>query len=63
MKLSSEKDLDALSSGILGALAISLLLIPSRLGPLGDGLPNWLLVWLAIFSYIVSLSIQTYFSI
>ena len=63
MKLSSEKDLDALSSGILGALAISLLLIPSRLGPLGDGLPNWLLVWLGISSYIVSLSIQTYFSI
>ena len=63
MKLSSEKDLSALSSGILGTLAISLLLIPSRLNPLTAGLPNWILIWLGIFSYVISLSVQTYFSL
>jgi putative nucleotidyltransferase with HDIG domain len=63
MKNSSEKDISALSSGILGILAVSLLLIPYQLNSLIAGLPNWAPAWLGVSTFIISLSTQTFFAL
>jgi putative nucleotidyltransferase with HDIG domain len=61
MKHTSEKDLDTLSSMLLGFMAIGLLLIPLRLNALIGGLPSWAPAWLGVFAFIISLSTQIFF--
>jgi putative nucleotidyltransferase with HDIG domain len=61
MKHSSEKDLNALSSGILGLLGASLLLIPSHLTPIITGIPNWAVSLLGLLSFATALSSQIFF--
>jgi putative nucleotidyltransferase with HDIG domain len=61
MRQSSENDLNALSSWILGVTGTSLLLIPFRFSMTGLGLPGWGLSILGIFCYLTALSNQFLF--
>ncbi len=61
MKQSSENDLNALSSWILGVTGTSLLLIPFRFYLAGSGIPGWGLSILGIFCYLSALSNQFLF--
>ena len=58
MRHSSENDLNALSSWILGITGTSLLLIPFHFNMTGTGIPDWGLSILGIFCYMVALSNQ-----
>jgi putative nucleotidyltransferase with HDIG domain len=61
MKHSVKNDLNIISSGILGMMGISLLLIPSHLNPIFADMPQWALVLLGSFSFMVSLATQVLF--
>jgi putative nucleotidyltransferase with HDIG domain len=58
MKHSSENELNAIASGIIGIMGVSLLLIPSHLSMLVDGLSGWVIVAQGILAYAVSMSLQ-----
>lgn len=58
MKHSTENDLNALASGIIGVMGVSLLLIPSRLNMFIVGISNWAIVTLGILAFSISLSLQ-----
>ncbi len=58
MKHSSENELNALASGIIGIMGVSLLLIPSRLSLLVAGLSGWAIVAFGILAYSISTSLQ-----
>jgi putative nucleotidyltransferase with HDIG domain len=61
MKNSSENDLNALSSWLLGVTGTSLLLIPSHFTLTSSGIPYWALAILGIFCYLAALSNQILF--
>jgi putative nucleotidyltransferase with HDIG domain len=61
MKQSSENDLNALASWMLGITGISLLLIPFHFNMGGSGIPDWGLAILGIFCYLIALSNQFLF--
>jgi putative nucleotidyltransferase with HDIG domain len=61
MKQSSENDLNALASWMLGITGTSLLLIPFHFNVAGSGIPYWVLPVLGISCYLVALSNQLIF--
>jgi len=61
MRNSSENDLNALSSWMLGITGISLLLIPSHFMLTGSGIPYWGLAILGFFCYLAAISNQVLF--
>jgi HD-GYP domain-containing protein (c-di-GMP phosphodiesterase class II)/putative methionine-R-sulfoxide reductase with GAF domain len=63
MSQSSENDLHALASWILGITGASLLLIPFHFNMTGSGIPNWGLSVLGIFCCMVALSNQVLFAL
>ena len=58
MKHSSENELNALSSGIIGIMGVSLLLIPSHLNLFIMGLSSWVIVVLGVLAFTISLSLH-----
>jgi putative nucleotidyltransferase with HDIG domain len=63
MRHSSENDLNALSSWLLGITGTSLLLIPFHFNMTGVGIPNWGLSVLGIFCCMAALSNQILFAL
>ena len=61
MRLTSENDLNVLSSWILGITGTSLLLIPFHFNVTGTGLPGWGLSILGMLCYLIALSNQLLF--
>jgi HD-GYP domain-containing protein (c-di-GMP phosphodiesterase class II)/putative methionine-R-sulfoxide reductase with GAF domain len=59
MKRLPDSDLNMFSSGILGILGVSLLLIPAQLRSIHSGELNWLFIFLGIASFAVALLLQT----
>ena len=58
MKNSTEIELNALASGIIGIIGVSLLLIPSHLNMFIVGIPSWAIVVQGISAYGISISLQ-----
>ena len=58
MKHSSENELNALSSGIIGVMGVTLLLIPSRLNMFIEGLSSGVIVTLGVLAFTFSISFQ-----
>jgi len=61
MRHSSENDLNALSSWLLGITGTSLLLIPFHFNMTGSGMPDWGLSVLGTFCYLIALANQFLF--
>ena len=58
MKHSSENELNALSSGLIGIMGVSLLIIPTRLHMFDMDTSIWVSVVQGIFAYAASISLQ-----
>jgi putative nucleotidyltransferase with HDIG domain len=62
MKHGPISDINALTSGVLGLLGISLLLIPTHFHNVLDGMPGWMVTLLGVLCFILGLLCQIMFA-